>query len=538
MNVQKHMLSFADTGYFSAIAVDFVAQHPRLQPFVQNFLHVDSLRQQIELKQQAYTVAESRQAKRSLVQNVMQQQYANLSVTEAVANNMLRLLNDNTFTICTAHQPCIFTGPLYFLYKITHAIALAKECQKQFSNYHFVPVFYIGSEDNDLEEIGQLFLNGEKLQWQTDQTGACGRMLTDDLLPLTTKIIRLLNEREEDEAWLKSLLEEAYGQNRTLSDATRIFVNGLFGEQGLLVLDGDDARLKQTFADLVEDELFHQRSSAIVEKATAVLSAHYPVQATGRELNLFYLKDNLRERILKKDDRWIVNNTKINFDEEQLRHELAHHPERFSPNVILRPLYQESLLPNIAFVGGGGEIAYWLELKSLFENYNLVYPLVMLRNSFLFIDQKNAQAMQALGIGPRELFLPLDELNRWLIKDHEYMLQLNVLLNQVNNQYDAIEVLGAKVSQPLLKSMQAHHARANRISKRIHEKFNAGIKQVDSVKINKAAKLKESLFPGNSLQERHDHFIPLYKSYGRKLFNLLTEQQQRFSSHFIIITED
>src|SRR4029077_7024880 len=123
-----------------------------------------------------------------------------------------------------------------------------------------------------------------------------------------------------------------------------------------------------------------------------------------REINLFYLKDDMRERLEQKNGGYAVNNTDIFFSGDALEKELTDFPERFSPNVILRGLFQETILPNIAFVGGGGELAYWLELKPLFEHYSVPFPVSILRNSFLVLNAEQDKLAHKLGFDFSELF--------------------------------------------------------------------------------------------------------------------------------------
>ena len=137
-----------------------------------------------------------------------------------------------------------------------------------------------------------------------------------------------------------------------------------------------------------EDDLFNQTSSAIVAKTIDQLGQHYKVQANPREINLFYLKDSTRARIEQDGQEWKVTGTSITFYKRGFARGTADHPERFSPNVILRGIFQETVLPNILFVGGGGELAYWLELKGIFEHHGVPYPVLVLRNSFLVSRKK------------------------------------------------------------------------------------------------------------------------------------------------------
>ncbi len=530
MNLVKNNIGFSDTNSFSKIANDYLNKDEKLKGFVRDFPSREAVEKQIEIKKNTID--------RRLLHEVLQAQYTGIAMNETVRKNIDLLLHEHVFTICTAHQPCIFTGPLYFIYKISHAVKTAKECCQLFPGYHFIPVFYIGSEDNDLEEIGSFFLDQKKLVWNTTQTGACGRMSTQDLQEVTKEVLAILNENEADEKWLKELIESAYLTGNSLTDATRILVNGLFEKYGLLVLDADDVKLKNRFKTVIEDELFNQHSSKIVKETTGKLAKEYKVQAAGRDINLFYLKGDIRERIERKEDEWNVNNTEIIFTESELREEVRNHPEHFSPNVILRPLYQETILPNVVFIGGGGEIAYWLELKEIFDFYDIAYPVIMLRNSFLLVERSIKQRLDKLNISTGEIFLGNEMLYKRIIAEDENLLMLKSKIASIDKIFEEIEKTGVEININLAASVKAHHAKTKRITDRIIQKFTAHIKRNESDKIKLADNVRRALFPANTLQERHDNFIPYFKKYGKKLIEILIEVQPALESEFVILTEE
>ena len=357
MNCTAERIPYQQTGSFNKIVIDYIDQVPALKDF---FVHPPStagLKKAIEERKQF-------NYNRKVLVEELQKQYATFSASDAVNKNIAALAKENTFTITTAHQNNIFSGPLYFIYKTLHAIKLAEHCKTSFPDYNFVPVFYIGSEDADLDELNHINLGGEKLVWNTKQTGAVGRMKIDKEL---IKLIRLIEGQLSvlpvgNE--IVGLLKECYDEGETIQQATFKFLHSFFADYGLVVLLPDNAALKQQMIKLFEDDLFNQPASAIVEITAAKLSdAGYKVQAHPREINLFYLADGIRNRIEEVSGEWRVVSENKKFSKEELIQELQSHPERFSPNVILRGLYQETILPNIAFIGGGGELAYWLQLK-------------------------------------------------------------------------------------------------------------------------------------------------------------------------------
>ena len=375
-------LPYQQTGYFSKLITDYLQRSANLRSFYEHEVSIEGIKAAIQQRQ-------TFNQNRGVLVDVINKQYQGLTITPAVEQNIQSLLQPNTFTITTAHQPVIFTGPLYFIYKILHIVKLAESLHQQLPEYHFVPVFYMGSEDADLDELGTINVSGKQYKWNTTQTGAVGRMKVDKAF------IALLNELsnqvgvEEYGSEIINLFKECYRLNTTIQQATLKVVNALFGEYGLIVLIPDNRELKSLFAPVIAKELTEQFSHKAVEESINELSQHYKVQAGGRDINLFYLVDDKRERIEKEDNIFTVQGIKKRFTKEEMLQELRTNAERFSPNVILRGAFQETVLPNIAFIGGGGELAYWMELKRVFKAIHLPYPILISGIHFCLLIKSN-----------------------------------------------------------------------------------------------------------------------------------------------------
>lgn len=531
MKYKKSHISIEDTHAFSKLVEDYIHQDEKLKSLITSFPSKDSVLSQIQIKKKQHL-------DRRLLKEVISSQYEGMKLGDSVQHHLDLLSEDSTFTICTAHQPVIFTGHLYFIYKTVHAIKLALELSASLPMYRFVPVFFIGSEDNDLDEIGELNINGKQLQWQAHQTGSCGRMLSTGFDELLAEVGLLLNKEIPGEKKLYELFCSAYDGKNTISHATRMILHALFGEYGLLVLDGDDIRLKQKFATVLSNELFQQRSYEIVTESLTALSQNYKIQASPREINLFYLKNGLRERIERKDLVWKVLNTQIEFTKEELEAEVAGHPDRFSPNVILRPLYQEIIMPNVTFIGGGGEIAYWIPLGKLFAYYDIPFPLLQLRNSLLWITSKSSAKMKSLSLSNHDIFSSLEDLLQKRIAGQEALIELKKMQEEQYALREHVEHLGATISKNLSETIKAHHAKMMRIDKRIQEKFVNHLKRNETDFAQHFTGLKAHLFPQEKLQERYENYITLYKIIGDSFIPLLLESIEGFGNELIVMTEE
>jgi len=530
MDCTATRLAYKDTGYFTSVILDYLDHHKDLLPFYVHPVSYEGIQPAMHEREQFST-------DRKLLTDELQKQYSKLEPSAVVNSNIEKLLQENTFTITTAHQPAIFTGTLYFIYKILHTVKLAESLAEKFPGKNFVPVYYMGSEDADLDELGNIFLNGEKIVWDTKQTGAVGRMNTKGLGKIITKIEgELLIHPFGKE--LIQLLNGCYLNSPDVQTATFKLVHALFAEYGVLVLIPDNAAFKRAMIPVFEEDLFHQTASGIVEKTIRKLSKHYKAQANPREINLFYLKDNLRGRIEKVGEKFIVHDSKLSFSEKEMREELHAHPEHFSPNVILRGIMQETLLPNIAFIGGGGEMAYWLELKDLFTHRKVPYPVLVLRNSFLIIEKKWKERSDKLHLTAMDIFKPAEELINDLVKaSSKNQLSLDNELADAKLFYDKVRNIASQVDSTLAQHTEALQAKALRLLKNLEKKLLRAEKRKFADQSRQIHSLKSALFPLNNLQERVENFMPYYAKWGKEFISALYQNSLALEQEFVVLEQ-
>jgi bacillithiol biosynthesis cysteine-adding enzyme BshC len=529
MDCTAQRLSYRQTGAFSKIVLDYLDDAEPLRFFYSYRPTWDGIENAISARKQFST-------NRKVLVEHLQQQYASVQMNDAVQKNINLLQSENVFTITTAHQPNLFTGPLYFLYKILHAVKLAADCKAQFPQNDFVPVFYVGSEDADVDELAHFWVNGEKRIWKTEQSGAFGRFVADkELVKLIDTLAGELGVQPFGNEVVNKL-KSYYKVGTTIQQATFELVNDLFAEYGLIVLIADAAALKQQMITVFEDELINHNSSKLVESTAKQLEQHYKVQAGGREINLFYLDEDVRERIEAKGDGFVVANTTIEFTKEEMLKELKEHPERFSPNVILRGLFQETILPNIAFIGGGGEIAYWLELKAVFDFYKVPFPMLVLRNSFLLIEEKWKEKMNQLQLSVEDSFKS-DEvlLNELVLKTSSHTLKLSDSLSEAEALYEHLKKVSTAVDPTLVNHVEALKTktiyRLQELEKKIFRaekrKFDEQRRQIEQV--------KAALFPNHGLQERIDNFSAYYSKWGSGFIAELYKHSLGLEQEFVVM---
>ena len=523
-------ISFQNSGYFSSLINDYLDQKPNVQPLYHRFPTLENFGPQIEEKKANFD-----DSKRAILVAVLEAQYAKIKASTATLNNIKLLNHSNTYTITTGHQLNLFSGPLYFLYKIISTINLTKQLQQQYPEQNFVPVYWMATEDHDFEEINYFTFKGKKFCWNRESTGPVGRLSTEGLEEFLAVFALELGSSTNAET-LKKLFQEAYLKHANLADATRYLANALFGHYGLVILDADDANLKRQFIPFIKEELLKQTAFSKVNE-TIEQFGNYTVQVNPREINLFFIEDNLRERIIFEDGGYKINNTKRHFSEQELLAELELHPEKFSPNVVMRPLYQEVILPNLAYIGGGGEIAYWLELKSFFDAVKVTFPMLIVRNSVVLATEKQLKKADALALNWSDLFQKQTLLiNNKTKQLSEFDIDLSDLKQQLQQQFQALNELTYKTDRSFEGAVKAQEVKQTKGLEQLEKRLLKAQKRKLADSLSRITALQNELFPNQSLQERQANFSEFYLENGEQLLPKLVNEIKPLSTNFTIIT--
>ena len=516
-------IPYRNTGYFSSLICDLIEGYPALETLVSGPVSLEEFEKQIAVKQKHYSLF----TRKTLVKAI-KAQYQGLSSTKKVDAQISLLAKETTFTVTTGHQLNLFTGPLYFFYKIISTIKQCKQLKQKYPQFDFVPLYWMATEDHDFEEISYFFFQGKKLQWNEQSQGPVGRLSLASLGPLLDIFEKLLGDSDRAKE-IKAIIQKTYRTAANLAEATQKLVHHFFGEEGLVILDADRKDLKACFVPQIKNDLEHHHCKVTVEgtieKIQANYSDQYTPQVNPREINLFYLTDKLRERIVKTPTAYATTETNTTFTKEALWAEVENHPECFSPNVLMRPLYQEVILPNLCYIGGGGEIAYWLELKAFFKKEAVPFPLLLLRNSAVLATQKTIRKIKQLDLDEEELFLNRTALiNKKIRQISNIDLDLQFLKEKLEEQFEYLESLVQSTDPSFEGTVKAQKQKQfNGIDTLEKRLLNAQKKKlVDHVQ--RLTLLHEMLFPNNSLQERQSNFFEFYLSHGEDLVPLLFEQ--------------
>jgi len=523
-------LPFEKTGFFSKTMLDYLAKKESIKPFYHNYPDLVGFKNQLEEKEKSFNLES-----RNVLSKSLEKQYQGFDLSEATQNNIKLLKQKNTFTVTTGHQLNLFTGPLYFLYKIFSTINLAEEISKKFPTKNIVPVYWMATEDHDFEEINYFNFQEKKVQWNLESGGAVGRLSTEGLSDVFQEFSSHLGSTKNAKE-LKKLFSEGYLKHKNLADATRFIANELFKDYGLVILDGDDLALKKMLSPIVKDELENKTSFHNVSETILALEKNYKVQVNPRAINLFYLGENSRERILFENGIYKINNTNIKFSKEEILREVDENPLAFSPNVIVRPLYQEVVLPNLCYIGGGGEIAYWLELKSYFEKKAVPFPILLLRNSVQIVSEKQQKKLTSLKISHQELFLKQqDLLSKKVLENTDIDLDFNLKIESLQKQFTELKEVAKKTDVSFVGAVNAQEKKQIKGLENLQKRLLRAEKRRQKELVDSIIDLQRQLLPNQSLEERQRNFSDYYLAYGTPFLVTLKKLLKPLAHQFTIL---
>ncbi|HSF90528.1 MAG TPA: bacillithiol biosynthesis cysteine-adding enzyme BshC [Saprospiraceae bacterium] len=505
----------------------YIKHDPMLDPFISYPPGSNSLKEIISNRKNF-------KVDRPLLLSVLKKQYDQLEMEFPYPDHLL--LSEDTFTITTAHQPSLLTGPLYHIYKIASTINTTIHLNQSYPDQRFIPVFVIGGEDHDWAEINHFHLFGRKYQWDRTASGPCGRLSLDVLDSVIQSVVELFSNSLHGNE-IKELLENCLQKANNYGQFHQLLIHGLFKKHSLLVLSMDDVELKKAFAPVMERELKEQFSFKYVTPTQQALEkAGFKTQAYCRQVNLFYMTGAQRERIELVDGGFVRVESGTKYSLDELLLELNQNPERFSPNVTMRPLYQEFILPNLAFVGGGGEIAYWMERKAQFTAAEIHFPMLIRRNSLLLIDESSATQLKKSDLTWEDMLMDIDAIVKRYLKSHSQTdLGFEDELKSIKSAYEELAAKADKLDPTLAKAILAEEVKQAKQFEQLGSRLLRAEKQQQDTHIKRIQKLKEKLFPENGLQERQENFLSFYAQYGPSWIDSMISICDPFEETFTVV---
>ncbi|MEX0602621.1 MAG: bacillithiol biosynthesis cysteine-adding enzyme BshC, partial [Bacteroidota bacterium] len=394
---------------FSSLFIDYVNDFQKVQNFYPgNFREPDAWRTTIDR-------VLNRKIDRSRLVHALTSQNRNFQCGVRTLANIDLLRNDNTLAVVTGQQVGMFTGPLYTIYKTLTPLKLVDSLASRYPEYTFVPVFWLAGEDHDYDEVSSITLITPSNDLTTITYGqprdpdsikqAVGALEFDDaLLPFFSAIRESLIPTEFTEKVL-TLFQTAYQKGMTFNRAFVHLMNDLLDNSGLVFLDPNDRDIKAILQPIVLRELRETpRLCQRVIDQSAALEKFYHAQVKPKAVNLFFFHNKGRFLIEPRPDGFALKGARRNFTTEELLGLAESQPELFSPNVVLRPVCQDFLLPTVAYVGGPAEIAYFAQLKTAYEDFGIPQPIAYPRASATILEDKVQKILARYSLPATDLF--------------------------------------------------------------------------------------------------------------------------------------
>ena len=520
-------IAFNDIESIPQLVKDFLNQ--KIEGFEDKTFSFDNFAQQIHQKQNSFG-----NSQREIITKAFKYQLSHLELSLKQKENIESLKSQNTFTITTGHQLNLFSGPVFFVYKILQTIKTCTNLKQKFPDFNFVPVYWMASEDHDFAEINHFKTENNYYEINEKSGGAVGRIKIND-----TFFISEFEKEFKDSIFgteLILMLKKAYKIGNTLTQAIQILVNRLFSEFGLLILDGDSKELKNQAKEIFKDELLHfSLNKQSKEKVDFLTKKYGKVQVNPREINLFYLSET-RDRIDFDGENYLIVDTDKKFTEEKILAELENYPEKFSPNALMRPVYQEKVLPNLAYIGGNAEIMYWLELKDFFSEINIPFPILIPRNSMLFIKEKTLGKIKKLDLKIEDFFQNFTKITNGKILENNFILKsLDEKENLLINNFSELKKLAETTEKSFGNMVKAEEVRQLKSFKRMKKRLLHAEKIKQKELLERLEKLFLNVHPAKTWQERIFNFSVFFADFGYSWLQSCLEEMEVEQSKLIIV---
>ena len=436
---------------------------------------------------------------------------------EGTLHNIQRLADPRSVAVVTGQQVGLFTGPLYTILKTVTTIQLARRIEDQ-TGHPCVPVFWLEGEDHDFEEAASINIPvtgglttismEANVPTGSQNVGPVGRLRLGSQIEGLIEQVKDSIPPTEFRADLITALRETYYPESSVRDAFAELMRRLFPDEGLVFVSPDDTRLKQLLSPLFNREIRdYQTSYARLTEASAEIAKSHKPQIHAHPMNLFMLEDEGRIRLdpVASEDRFLLRGLDRSHSSDELTAILEEDPCRFSPNVVMRPISQDLLLPTAAYVAGPGEVSYFAQLRPVYEWAGVPMPVIYPRASVTFVETRVRKSMDKLGVSISELAGDTAPLVREKTLS-ELDLDLDALfseksasltreLSEIRELAVSLDVsLGRSVDSAMTgiqKQLDGIKTKMVRAAKRNHEQIGQAVE-----------KARTSLFPGGKLQER------------------------------------
>jgi len=516
------------------IVFGLMNNNKKIKSFISDFPSLDNIISHSEKKKKEFS-----KEKRKRLVNEIKEQYKGVKISKKLNDNINLLLDEKTFSVTSGHQLSLFTGPIYFIYKIISTIKIVSELNKRSKKQKFVPVFWLASEDHDFDEIAQVNISGKSLKWQNETLNQpLGKISSNNIEEVIKEYKDEIIESKYSSKLIK-LIDDNYTSFTSLSKATRSFINQLFSEYGIIVIDADSKNFKENFVENMKNEVLNGLCNKTVSKQIQDIKKsfkNYKPQVNPSDINFFKIGDAGRVRIRKQGKGFKIDKNINNISKEHLISEINENPEKFSPNVIMRPLYQETILPNVCFIGGSSEIRYWIQLKSYFEKSKVVFPILTIRNSAFIVNARISKNIEKSGLKMQNFFVSKEKLLKDKISQlSETNLNFDDLRKTLLDQFEYFKKISRETDKSFIGAISAQEKKQLNGIDNLEKKFYKSQKIKHQQELKKVEKIYNYLYPDNIPHERVINFGNLYSELGDNLFKILINNFKPFENKILVL---
>ncbi len=500
----------------------FISADKKVLKYINSFYSHKNIEKLSENKIKNYKVE-----KREILVKSIQKQYARIDISKKTSKNISSLINLNTLCITTGHQLNLFSGPLMVIFKIAQVISLSKQLNSEIKNFNYVPVLWINSEDHDFDEISKVNINQKNIKWEINTNNKpVGEIEVNNFEDFLKEYKGLINDYDFKQK-LEEIIDNSYIEGDTLSMSTIKFINALFSEHGLIIIDANNRDLKKLFKTQMKNEIDNfscrENTSFQITKLKKDFDS-YKAQVNPSDINFFKLTNKGRKRIRYYNKKYNVDDENI-YSKNEILDLIDKEPELFSPNVIMRPLYQETVLPNVCYIGGPNELRYWIQLKTYFVNNKLQFPIIKLRNTAYVIDSKTFRKIKNSGVDIKHFFGELNDLINFKI-DNISSLKVNFdsLRSNLSSQFDQLRLVSLKTDKSFIGALNAQEKKQKKGIDDLEKRLNKAEKKNYEAEIELIRSIFNYLHPKNIDQERYINFGNFYSRKGPSFINYIVEK--------------
>ena len=484
------------------------------------------------------SVSESPRGFRGELAEIITKQYSGRKISSRTEHNISLLKNNNTLSVVTGQQLGLIGGPLYTFYKIITAVKLSKHLTERYDDYNFVPVFWLEADDHDFDEVAWINLlneNNEPVEIKyTDNAPEDTNRGSVGYVKLQSTINDFFGEMDKNlrgtdfKSEIMDNLRSFYSEGKTFKEAFTNLILWLFDKHGLIILDPQDKEIKKLLIPVFQKEIsgFREHTEKLVN-ISATLDEIYHAQVKIRPVNLFYNYEDGRFLIEPVENEFKLRGKKKKFTYEELNSLIQQEPWKFSPNVLLRPICQDYLLPTAFYVGGPSEIAYFAQVMPLYQIFKVNAPIIYPRSSASIVEKNISSAIQKFDLKINEIFADPEKIKEKIVSkmsednladifdrsSYEIELVYDKLKEKLFDIDKALSEVGNKYKQNSLNNLIQLKGKAVEAQKK---KYEVSLRQIDKITMN--------LYPDQSLQERGVNFTYFANKYGIDIIDKIFEE--------------